>query len=278
MKSKSLVVFLLAAALTLPPAVAGVVFQVETTYHSGSPRGPESSQMSVEGPNLKMEIPPGEGDRGGGEALYRGDRREVVVVDHDDKSYWVMNEETLGSIAAQVGAAAGMMQEALKNVPEAERRKIEEMMKQRMPSAAQMPEQQKTELRRTDETGTKNGYPCRKYEVWRGGEKVQELWVTDWSNVKGGDEVAATFREMAGFWTEIMDSFRSSAGAFGPFASDDHFAVTFDRVGGFPVVTRDFEGGELDSETVLESVTERDLDPDAFEPPKGYRLRTMGPQ
>ena len=52
----------------------------------------------------------------------------------------------------------------------------------------------------------------------------------------------------------------------------------FTRLDGFPVVTRSFEGGELDSETVLESVTERDLDPDAFEPPKGYRLRTMGPQ
>ena len=53
---------------------------------------------------------------------------------------------------------------------------------------------------------------------------------------------------------------------------------SFEKVDGYPVVTRDFEGGELESETVLRSVTERDLDPDAFEPPKGYRLRTMGPQ
>ena len=61
-------------------------------------------------------------------------------------------------------------------------------------------------------------------------------------------------------------------------ASDRNTIDIFSQIDGFPVVTRDFEGGELESETVLESVTERDLDPDAFEPPKGYRLRTMGPQ
>ena len=100
----------------------------------------------------------------------------------------------------------------------------------------------------------------------------------DWSNVKGGAEVAGTFREMGSVWGEIMDSFQDMAGGSGFLGSDDHFANTFNKINGFPVVTRDFEDGELDSETVLESVTERDLDPDAFEPPKGYRLRTMGPQ
>ena len=49
------------------------------------------------------------------------------------------------------------------------------------------------------------------------------------------------------------------------------------EIGGFPVAGRSFEGGEDDEDWNLKSVTERDLDPDAFEPPKGYRLRTMGP-
>ncbi len=50
------------------------------------------------------------------------------------------------------------------------------------------------------------------------------------------------------------------------------------EIDGFPVVTRNFAGGELESESTLRSAEERDLDPDAFEPPKGYRLRSMGPQ
>ena len=51
--------FILLAGTSL---TAGVVFQVETTYHSGSSsRGPESSKMSVEGKNLKMEIQSGRG-------------------------------------------------------------------------------------------------------------------------------------------------------------------------------------------------------------------------
>ena len=85
---------------------------------------------------------------------------------------------------------------------------------------------------------------------------------------------------MAGFYRELMDSFQDMMGpGLGSFFNADRNPIeSFNRVDGFPVVTRTFEGGELDSETVLESVTERDLDPDAFEPPKGYRLRTMGPQ
>ncbi len=45
-------------ALAGSPLFAGVVFQVETTYHSGG-GGAQSSEMSVETPNLKMEILPG---------------------------------------------------------------------------------------------------------------------------------------------------------------------------------------------------------------------------
>ena len=62
------------------------------------------------------------------------------------------------------------------------------------------------------------------------------------------------------------------------FGSDDgfNFFEAMDRIGGFPVRGKIFEDGELDEEFSLESVTERDIDPDAFIPPPGYRLRTMG--
>ncbi len=52
------------------------------------------------------------------------------------------------------------------------------------------------------------------------------------------------------------------------------------ELGGFPVVTREFDDydGSLEGETALRSARRQTLDPDAFEPPKGYRLRSMGPQ
>ena len=49
-----------------------------------------------------------------------------------------------------------------------------------------------------------------------------------------------------------------------------------DEIGGFPVVGEEFEDGENVEGWSLESITERDLDPDAFEPPSGYRLKNFG--
>ena len=278
MKRKVLAVLTMSTILALTPALAGVVFEVETTYHSGSPRGPESSEMSVEEPNLKMEVAPREEGGTRGEAIYRSDRREVVIVDHDDQSYVVMDEEALAQIAGQVGAAMGMMQEALKNVPESERRKIEEMMKQRMPSAAQAPGRPTTELRDTGERATKNGYPCRKYEVWRDGRKIRELWVTDWGNLEGGAEMENGFREMAKFMRELMkkltDGLPGGGGLGGP--GDDTIFEHFEEMDGFPVVTRGFgDDGSLEDESTLRSTRRRTLDPDEFEPPAGYKRRTM---
>ena len=80
---------------------------------------------------------------------------------------------------------------------------------------------------------------------------------------------------MAEFSKELTSAFES--GPFGSQAGETPFEH-MNEIDGFPVVTRNFAGGELESESTLRSAEERDLDPDAFEPPKGYRLRSMGPQ
>lgn len=275
-------------ALAGSPLFAGVVFQVETTYHSGSP-GTESSEMSVEKPNLKMEISHRDPGEVKDEVIFNGDRRQMVVVEHREKAYMVIDSAFAERISGQVQGMQGQMQQAMKDLEKRmegldpkQREMMEKMLEGKMgqpgavPGAPQGPT---SEFRRTSERATKQGYPCVRYDVFRGEEKVRELWVTDWDNVKGGQDVVDSFKEMASFYEELLDSFGQMAGASpGFFEADRNPIESLTKVDGFPVVTREFEGGELESETVLESVTERDLDPDAFEPPKGYRLRTMGPQ
>lgn len=283
------IVFLL--ALLGSPLTAGVVFQVETTYHSGSPsQGPQDSRMSVEGSNLKMEILPEEDARAGevkDEVVFRGDRRQMVVVDHREQTYMVIDGEAVrnlgGQMQGQMQQAMQQLEKQLEGLDPKQREMMEKMLKGKMgqmganPGAA--PKRSLPEFKNTGQRATHQGYPCVRYHVLRDGEKIQELWVTDWSNVRGGTEVVGVFREMASFYEELMDSFEDMVGPAGGFFNADRNPIeSLTRVDGFPVVTRSFEGGELESETILESVTERDLDPDAFEPPKGYHLRTMGPQ
>lgn len=265
---------LLSAALVAGPALAGVVYEIEVIDHEQSPPKTESMEAAVEGKMLKMGIAPGS-HGGRGDVIYRGDQREMIAVDHQDQSYTVIDQAAIQQIAGQVKSAMGQMQEMLKDVPEDKRRMIEEMMKQRgqQPPSA---ERRATELRKTGEYGDLNGYPCVKYEVLRDGRKVRELWVTDWSHVEGGREVVGTFEDMADFFKELMDSI-PDFGQGGP-AGDPAFEH-LRELGGFPVVTREFDDdGSLESESTLRSTRRRTIDPEEFEPPAGYKRRTMGPQ
>ncbi|MDJ0825316.1 MAG: hypothetical protein QNJ16_07430 [Rhodobacter sp.] len=83
---------LLALAFSALPSVvsAGVVFQVESTYHSGSP-GTQSMEFSVEKPNLKMEIRSSDGKPNKDVVLILRDdgSTDVILVDHLGRTYGV---------------------------------------------------------------------------------------------------------------------------------------------------------------------------------------------
>ncbi len=262
----------LTMTLMLSPLFAGVVYEIEVKDHEQSPPKSESIQAAVEGRRLRL----GNASKGKGkqrEMIFLGDRREMVVVDHEKRSYHVMDEATRDRVAGQLSDANRMMQEALKNVPEDKRAMIEQMMKQRMPSQ-EAAKGSEDKLEKTSERATHNGYPYVKYEVLRDGRKTRELWVTDWDNMEGGSEVFGAFEGMADFFREMMDSFSGAAGV-GLGRGGGPGDVVFEHMkelGGFPVVTREFgDDGSLEGETVLRSAKRQTIDPDAFEPPSGYK-------
>ncbi len=267
---KKLWLALISCVLIASSATAGVVYEIEVKDHEQSPPKTESIEAAVEGRNLKMGIASGK-TGGEGEMIYRGEKREMVVVDHERESYMVMDEGSIKQVAGQVSGAMAQMQEALKNVPEDKRAMVEQMMKQRMPTEA--PKRPAAELRKTGERGEKSGYPCVKYEVHRGGTKVRELWVTDWDNIEGGKDVVGAFEDMADFFREMLDALPDMGQGSG---MGDNAFEHMKEIGGFPVVTREFDDdGSLEGESTLRSARRQTIDPDAFEPPAGYKRQEM---
>jgi hypothetical protein len=266
MKKTILSLAVLAAAT---PVLAGVVYQVETTDHGSNPPEVSTGTMSVEGTSLRMQV--ASKNQGMTEIIFRGDRREMLVIDHDKKTYTVMDEATLKELAAQMSQAMAAMEQALAAVPESQRKKMEEMMKAHMPM--QGASVQPSELRATGDTDTVNGYPCTRYEVWRGGSKESEHWVSGWSNVEGGDEVVEAFEGMADFFSELIETMPDFLGAKG---SADASMRHVKEMNGFPVVTRTYgAGGALEMETALKSSESVSLEPATFEPPAGYARQDM---
>jgi len=252
---------------------AGVVFEVETKDHKSGDSG--VVQAFVAGKNMKMLITSSDA-LDGNEMIFRGENREMIVVDHDGKSYMVIDEAMINSIGEQLSGVEAQMREALKNVPPEQRAMMEKMMKGRMPPQATGPARSKVELRRTSESGNKNGYPCVKYEATLDGRKVREVWVTPWDNVEGGDEAVEAFEAMAEFFTKMRDSMPKFGGDEN---GNDNPFEDMKELNGFPVLTYEYAAdGSLESESVLNSSARRTLGSEEFEPPSGYKQRQMMPR
>ena len=94
------VALLMSVLLLSTPALAGVVYQIEVTDHQHSPPSSETIETAVEGHFLKVQTMNG-GDGGNGEMIFNGDNREMVFVDHDKKTYSVIDEQTMKELAAR---------------------------------------------------------------------------------------------------------------------------------------------------------------------------------
>ena len=113
-------------------ASAGVVYEIKSVlYGSGEPVE-ETINASVDGDNLKM-VMGGTADGNADEMIFRGGVPEMIMVDHKEKRYYVMDESTIREMGNQMSDIERQMQEALKDVPPEQRPMIEQMMKSRMP-------------------------------------------------------------------------------------------------------------------------------------------------
>ncbi|MBC3759587.1 hypothetical protein H7U19_14310 [Hyunsoonleella sp. SJ7] len=256
----------------------GVVFEIEVKDHEQSPPEVDIMEASIEGKNLKIGIPAGADGRGKGQMIFRGDRGkngEMIIVDDDSKGYYVMDDATLESIMGGVDQSKKMMEEAMKGLTKEQRDMIEKMQKEHGTTIPGMtPPVTKPELTKTGEKDTKKGYPCVKYEVHVNGKKTREIWTTDWKNIDGGDEARDAFNSMKNFYEGIKERVGNMSGSKDMFTD-----LNFEN--GFPVLAQEFDEntGALEGESTLRSTRRQAIDPDAFEPPSGYKRQEMfGPR
>ncbi len=262
--------FTLLLSLFAVPAIAGVVFELETQDHASSPARLEQTTVYAEGTSLKIESR--EGQHGPSDTMiFLGDRREMIVVDHQKKTYMVIDQQFAANMAGQLGQMAGQMKGLLDSVPPEQRAMIEQMTKQRGPQA-QLPARTPLQIRNVGNKSQVYGYPCVLFEVSRDGRKVRDVWVTNWNNIKGGRDLAATFDSMSEFVQELTSAFPIQADA----PMQDNAFATMKQMGGFPVATREYRAdGSLESETALRSAQPQRINPADLQPPAGYRPESM---
>jgi len=258
-----------APLVALEPASPGVVF--ETEIKDLRRNTTQAMSASVEGNLIKVDVP-GEGGQARNAMIFRGDRQELVAIDHGRRTYMVIDQATIKQLASQLGAAMSQMQQMMQNLPPEQRAAMEQAMRGRGMGGAMGPPPPPAELKRTNERAEHAGYDTVKYEVLRGGRKVRELWVTEWDNLPGATEARGAFESMGTFAKELFSSLSQVAGQL-----DLDIYGQMQEANGYPVLAVEFdEAGEPTTETRLVSASERAIDPSIFEPPADYRRETMG--
>jgi hypothetical protein len=257
------------------PALAGAILALEMTEHYDVAPVKSTIAISTEGNSSRMEVATEDGRQSAG-MIYRGDRKEMVAIDHEKREYYVLDEASMEQMATQLGGAMQEMQKALESMSPEQRAMAEKMMKQHMPEM-QRPAEAPATLEETGKADIVNGFDCDYYEVRRRDRKIRELCVTDWDDLPGGRGVANAMLDMAGFFDRIATTFSEGAG-MNVMGEQQEILAHMQELDGYPVLTREFDdSGDLESETILTSATTEDLEPALFSPPAGYSEMNLDP-
>lgn len=239
-------------------AHAGVVMDLVTRDAAGEET--DRSKVYAQSKMIRM-------DQGGSDVkasmIFLGDR--FVYVDHDNKSYFVMDEAMLNEVSAKISEAMKEMEAQLANMPPEQRAMVEQMMKGKM--SGMMGQADAAPKPRVESAGNKKwqSYSCRQYAVYEGDQKIQEICAATLDDVAGADEVVEAFIGMAAYIRKMTESL--------PMMANEGFnpGELMAEIEGFPVHTVDYRGGQVLSETSLDSVDEKELDAALFAAPDGYR-------
>ena len=264
---KSTTLLILALTCASPHLLAGVVLEMITRDASGTQT--ETSTISAESGKVRLD------NLGGNSSsemtmIFRDE--QMLMLNHQEKTYVVMDETLFDQINAQMSDAMKQMEAQLANVPPEQRAMMEEMMKGHMETLAPVQQPVAPALRiEAIGSGDWDSYSCTLYAVHEENEKVQEICAASLDQIEGAGEVVGAFRKMAEFMNKLMASVpaTSAAGMAG------NPTQMMDRIDGFPVHTLHFVNGQLRQEDSLKSATAQELEPGLFSPPGGYKRQEL---
>ena len=243
---------------TTPLVLGGVKVKMET-INKGTVQ--QVGWVYIEGENrlrIDTDVDP-DTNEAENSMIFQADTELIYMVDHESREYLQIDKETMAKFGNSMNEAMRQMEEQLKQMPEAQRKVMEDMMKKNMPQA------QGDLSIEVKSMGADGDY--QKYEVWVGGQKMSEVWATSPAELGIPANSLEVFRKMSGFYEQLMETLSSN-----PFfeSMGTNPFPGFAQMNGFPVKTLDVESG---SETHLSEATTTEFPDGFFQPPDRYKAK-----
>jgi hypothetical protein len=186
--------------------------------------------------------------------ILRYDKQIMIMVNSADQTYSEVSfadlEKMTKKASAKMDQKMAELQEKLKNMPEDQRKMVEQMMGNKIPGAKNEP---KLEVVKSGDTKKISGYSCSRYIVNRDGKEILSVWAT--KDVKGFKTIR-----------KDLDEFQQRMAAMNPMMAKGTMEG-LKKIDGFPIET-DF--GDTMKEVVFKVET-RSIPEKEFEIPAGFK-------
>jgi hypothetical protein len=264
-RRKSICFVLCLLTLAVRPLAADGIFEWE--IQEPQEEEPRVARVKVHGAALIIEEEESGSSSAAGRMLYRPDHGKVYVVGGEEETQ-VLDRDTFLALAEKSRHFQNLLEEAVESEDEETRRDARQHLERQRHRQEQRRAISASEIRRTEERASIQGYSCTKLEVTRGGAAAYEMWVSDWSGIAAGEELKTA---LLGYFAFVREIYKPMWDAMGLTEEPGGFQggplALFGQIDGFPVMIKRFEGGELVEEVTLRSAQERALDPAEFEAP-----------
>jgi hypothetical protein len=248
----------LSLVLLLLPALtqAGTILE---TLHRNVPANDDQKLTRTFAQDGRMRVESG----GNSLVIFKDDA--MYALNTRDRTYRVMDRETMKKMADAISPALRQLQDRLAKMPPEQRAQMERMLGSRMSGAPRG----EAEFRKTTRSDKVAGYACSYTEVYEQGALQDELCIVPAGTLKGGEELMAAGQKVS----ELMEEILSNVDA--PWLKDsvERQIQNYARLGGIPVLTRHFVDGKPASETIVQTVRTESLPAATFEVPAGYTLK-----
>jgi hypothetical protein len=190
----------------------------------------------------------------GNATILRYDKETMIMLNPGEKTYSEVSFADLEKMTKKAGAKTDQkmaeLQEKLKDMPEDQRKMVEQMMGNKIPGVKNEP---KLEVVKSGDTKKISGYSCSRYIVNRDGKEILSVWVT--KDVKGFETIR-----------KDLDELQQRMAAMNPMIAKGTMEG-LKQIDGFPIET-DF--GDTMKEVVFK-VESRSIPAKEFEIPEGFK-------
>lgn len=199
--------------------------------------------------------------------IFRGDQQHMIVLDHSQKTYFIIDENYMLRVGKKLNEALAQMEAYLDQLPEKQKEMARRMMTEQIPDFSTKEKVQipAVQLKMGQEMRKINGYNCQLFELFQDNEKINSVWAT---NDLNNPHLTNILMELNSFQEKIGNSV-----GFANFELDVNF-LGFENLEGFPILIETYEGGRLEQRMMFKEIVST-TSAISFEPNYLYELQTF---